>query len=156
MKYGSTIEIGQRLREFRDSKNFTQKELGEKIGISDKFISAIETGSKSLSPTVLFKLEMIYNVNHNWLLYGIGTMLNEDGLIRRFQKSINRRVQLIRENAKMTKNEFAMVLDVTTDRVTEWEEQRMNLCIDDILNICSKFKVHPDWILYGIEGVVIY
>jgi len=41
------MTFGQRLRELRQSKSMTQKELAEKIGISFAYVSKLETGTKS-------------------------------------------------------------------------------------------------------------
>lgn len=46
-------EIGQRIRKYRKSRNYSQEELAEKIGISVTHMSHIETGNTKLSLPVL-------------------------------------------------------------------------------------------------------
>ena len=54
--------IGQRIREFRKLRSFTQEELAEEIGISPTHMSHIETGNTKLSLQVLADLSQTLNV----------------------------------------------------------------------------------------------
>ncbi|CDQ39567.1 helix-turn-helix domain-containing protein [Virgibacillus salexigens] len=60
-------EIGKRLRELRETKGFTTREAGRKIGVSNSYVSKIENGSiPSLS--ILQKLCNLYSVTIPFLL----------------------------------------------------------------------------------------
>ena len=54
--------IGQRIREYRKSRHFTQETLAEEIGISPTHMSHIETGSTKLSLPVLVDLSRALDV----------------------------------------------------------------------------------------------
>ncbi len=56
------------LRNLRESKNLTQEQLAQLIGISRKTISAYETGRAVPSITVLKKLSRVLNVSTDILL----------------------------------------------------------------------------------------
>lgn|SRR5574337_1137803 len=69
--------IGARLRFFRKGKNLTQQELAESIGLSQNFLSAVESDKESLSKPVLLLLENLYRINQKWLLEGVGPIYLE-------------------------------------------------------------------------------
>jgi len=48
--------VGKKLKKFRNDKGFTQKELGDLIGVQNNSISAYERGAASLGQDILFKL----------------------------------------------------------------------------------------------------
>jgi transcriptional regulator with XRE-family HTH domain len=49
-------QIGGQLMAYRKKYNLTQKELAEKLGISQSMVSKIETGEKNVSVKVLAKI----------------------------------------------------------------------------------------------------
>jgi transcriptional regulator with XRE-family HTH domain len=53
------INVGERVREIRKSKNVTASALAEQIGVAQSFMSGIESGSKKCS---LETLDAICNV----------------------------------------------------------------------------------------------
>ncbi|MBQ9622067.1 MAG: helix-turn-helix transcriptional regulator [Treponema sp.] len=55
--------IGQRIREYRRLRSFTQEKLAEEIGISPTHMSHIETGNTKLSLQVLVDLSQILDVS---------------------------------------------------------------------------------------------
>ncbi|MEQ8168910.1 MAG: S24 family peptidase [Candidatus Eremiobacterota bacterium] len=66
----------KRLKELREKLGLTQKELGEKLGMSWYQIKDIETGAtKKLTPTIAKLLYYEVGVNPEWLLTGEGDML---------------------------------------------------------------------------------
>lgn len=48
--------FGRRLRELRDLKRLTQAQLGEKCGVSTKYLGAVERGEQNPTLRVLAKL----------------------------------------------------------------------------------------------------
>lgn len=54
-------EIGRRLKEAREMIGLTQKEVAEKLGISQAYIALIEKGEREISLSMLFKFAEIYH-----------------------------------------------------------------------------------------------
>ena len=50
--------LGQRLRELRKGKGFSQERLGERSSLSGKFIGEVERGEKSISIDSLYKVSV--------------------------------------------------------------------------------------------------
>ena len=54
--------LGSRIRELRKSKNLTQFELAEKIGLSTNFIGMVERGERNTTVDKIFKLAKAFNI----------------------------------------------------------------------------------------------
>lgn len=58
-----------RLKELREDHDLLQKELAQKIGISQRNYSYFETGQTILTEDILIKLANFYKTNIDYLLY---------------------------------------------------------------------------------------
>lgn len=72
--FNKDINIGERLKKIRSILNLQQKEFSEKVGISQGFLSELESNKKAPSYTLLIAISHVFNVNLNWLLTGEGEM----------------------------------------------------------------------------------
>lgn len=70
----SDINIGDRLRQIRKILNLQQKDFADKVGISQGFLSELESNKKAPSHTLLIAISHVFKVNLNWLLTGEGEM----------------------------------------------------------------------------------
>ncbi|MCP5106298.1 MAG: helix-turn-helix transcriptional regulator [bacterium] len=66
------VSTGKRLRSFRKSQHLTITELSKQVGISIGMISETEAGKNKPSPTLMYAMHRLYNMNLNWLLTGEG------------------------------------------------------------------------------------
>lgn len=57
-----------RIKELREDNDYTQKQIAEKIGISQRKYSYIETGTQQLTDEILVKLSYVYNVSTDYIL----------------------------------------------------------------------------------------
>ena len=65
-----TQKTGRFLKELRKEKGFTQEQLGEKIGVTNKTVSRWENGNYMPPVECLTLLSEIYGVSINELVYG--------------------------------------------------------------------------------------
>lgn len=63
-------EIGQRIRNFRISKQLTQSQFAESLDVSTNYISEIENGKKRMSQDILCKLCLLYQLSADYILFG--------------------------------------------------------------------------------------
>lgn len=49
-------QVGQQIREARKAKGLTQKELGEKLGVSESTVNQYESGKQNLTIDTLGKI----------------------------------------------------------------------------------------------------
>lgn len=50
------LRVGERIRELRESQNYTREGFAEKVDISAKFLYEIEVGKKGFSADVLCRI----------------------------------------------------------------------------------------------------
>lgn len=67
--------INTRMRLIRESTSLDQSAFAKTLGVKQPSYSAMETTSKSISGPVLRLLEILYNVNIEFLLNGKGPMV---------------------------------------------------------------------------------
>lgn len=62
------INMGKRLKDLRNSKNLTQKQVSERLGIAVSTLSGYELEEKHPSYFVLMKLARLYDVTTDYLI----------------------------------------------------------------------------------------
>lgn len=62
------IAMYPRIRDLREDKDLTQKEIGEILGMSQTGYSKYETGENDIPSSVLIKLARFYNTSVDYLL----------------------------------------------------------------------------------------
>ena len=70
--------LSNRIKAIRDALNLSQREFGEKLGVSRDVISNIEYNRVPLKKLLLRHICELYNVNQHWLETGEGDMFNGD------------------------------------------------------------------------------
>ena len=88
------IILGNRIRECRKEREFSQEILAEKSGISTNTISRIEGGQMAMSVGILQKIVKALGVDANTLL-GVSTEVNETKI---WVSAFSSRVQELKEN----------------------------------------------------------
>ena len=66
-----------RLRILGKSLKLSQKDFGEKIGITESAICNYENGSRPLTDQIILSICREYGANREWLIYGTGEMLSD-------------------------------------------------------------------------------
>ena len=64
------IEIGQRIRDIRKQRGYTQEALAEAANLSASYVSHIELGLKSASLAAILQIAKALDVSLDQLLYG--------------------------------------------------------------------------------------
>ncbi len=62
--------IGERIREIRETQNYTREVLAEKADISTKFLYEIETGRKGFSADILCRISKALSVSCDYIMTG--------------------------------------------------------------------------------------
>lgn len=69
----SNIEVGARIRELREIRNYTRGSLAEKVDISAKFLYEIEVGKKGFSADTLCRISKALSVSCDYIMLGEDT-----------------------------------------------------------------------------------
>lgn len=73
--------VGKNLKNYRMSRNMTQEELAEKVGISISFCANIERGKKGVSMFVLRDFADALDITVNQLLYDCNANQHIDNIM---------------------------------------------------------------------------
>ncbi|WP_216595291.1 helix-turn-helix domain-containing protein [Chromobacterium subtsugae] len=65
-------QIGERIREARESRGWNQEQLARKVGIGRSTLSNIENGGQDTTTEVFFSLAKALKLNPIWVYYGTG------------------------------------------------------------------------------------
>ena len=57
------VKLGQRLRSLRSERGWTLEELAQRAGVSDAYLSRLESGERQPSLAVLFNLARVYGLS---------------------------------------------------------------------------------------------
>jgi transcriptional regulator with XRE-family HTH domain len=82
----SEIEIGQRLRAFREASNISRTAFATSIGIGSERLASYETGRVPLRYEVAHRIHKAYSVNLGWLVTGRGLAVRFDRDIDNYLK----------------------------------------------------------------------
>lgn len=66
----TSIQVGARIRELREIKNYTREALAEKVDISAKFLYEIEVGKKGFSADTLCRISKALSVSCDYIMLG--------------------------------------------------------------------------------------
>ena len=66
------IQIGDRVKRFRDQINWPQSSFAVELGISHNKLASIEYGRTPLKYAIGYRLCFVFDVNHRWLTDGEG------------------------------------------------------------------------------------
>ena len=100
------IEIGNNLQSIRKRRGLTQKELGDKIGLTRESIASYESGRSHLLVTTLLDMASILKVKVNEIL-GIDHQTTEITISRRWAK----RMDIIESLPESIKKHILRTLD---------------------------------------------
>lgn len=65
------IDVGVRIRKFREGQRITREDFAEKVGLSTQFVADTECGRKGLSVDSISRICRAYNLSADYLILGI-------------------------------------------------------------------------------------
>lgn len=61
-------EFGKRIRDLREDMDLNQTKLGKEVNMTQRKISYIENGERTIPPEILIKLADFYNTSIDYIL----------------------------------------------------------------------------------------
>lgn len=126
------IEISNRIKELRKQKNITQKELAERLHVSQVAINYWENGKREPSISMLFDIAKALGVSYFELMTGIKENKN----------SIGSNIRLFREKMNLTQKELADLSGLTYENIKDYEECKKNASLDDLKKIAAALNIN--------------
>jgi transcriptional regulator with XRE-family HTH domain len=85
------MDIGQRIRKLRKEKDWTQKELGNRMGMDHRNVTKYETGAAKPSVKVLKRFAEAFEITVDELLYDASQvkpeyLIQDNELLRQFRE----------------------------------------------------------------------
>ena len=68
--------MNNRIKQVRTSLNLTQKDFAKKLGVTDTYVSLLESGNKEIGKQTKSLLINVFKVNQDWLETGNGEMFD--------------------------------------------------------------------------------
>ncbi|WP_193394284.1 helix-turn-helix transcriptional regulator [Aquitalea magnusonii] len=72
MAHYAAMKMGDRIRQERESRSWTQEQLARKAGIARSTLSMIESGEADTTTDVFFRFVRAFKVSAEWLKTGAG------------------------------------------------------------------------------------
>ncbi len=107
----NTIDVGNFISKLRKEKGLTQKELAERIGVTDKAVSKWETGKCYPDIEIVEKLSLLFNISINEILSG------EKILPEKIQQEADKTIVQAMKTSKKEKHKgqiIALILSIIT------------------------------------------
>ena len=144
---GNTV-LGERIAELRKVCDMSQKELGEKLGVSASAIGMYEQGRREPSNAMLIAMEKLFGVTVDYLLGVTDSAENEpeSSVTRKF----GNRLRELRVSEGITQLQMAVILDTSKSNISKYEAGTVEPGMDTINTIARFFKVTTDY-LFGLE-----
>lgn len=74
---------------------------------------------------------------------------NYDEMINKLDNEINNRIKAVRKSLKLSQSNFGKSLFISQDTVSLLERGKQNPTERQILDICEKFNVNEEWLMFG-------
>jgi transcriptional regulator with XRE-family HTH domain len=81
-----SYEVNQRIKEVRQNLNLSQREFGERLGVSRGVLNNIESNVVEAKPLFIQHICTVYGVDPFWLETGEGEMFQKPSEAERFAK----------------------------------------------------------------------
>lgn len=101
------IKIGERIRHYRTKANLTQDELSERIGISQKHLSRIESGYHNSHFVTIMEIAKALNVPIDVFAEDLGENANAELIniiVSEISDMSSGQLKMIRDNVNVVKN----------------------------------------------------
>jgi transcriptional regulator with XRE-family HTH domain len=131
----SEVEIGQRILILRNKLQLSQAGFGAKIGVHQSSVSAMEKGTGYITAGNLASIAEAFDVNLNWLYFGIGPILWGEG------------IAVVSEKGVITSQAWSSLVDAEGIKDLLADKELCNeigLTMEDIMHMNNLVREKPD------------
>ena len=98
---GVKAVFGANVKYYRKKQRLSQEQLAEKLGITSKHLSTIETGATFVSADLLEKFTRQLSVSASTLFYSVDEITPDDSLLNRVDQIIDKECEKTSNAIKM-------------------------------------------------------
>lgn len=138
----------KRLFDLREYADLSQKDLANKLGVTQQTYSLWEKGTKIIPLKHLNNLCNYYKTSMDYVLGLSNERTNSDiNEIKELNKKlIGSRIKEIRESNKLTLRALASELNTTSSTISAYETGKTLVLTAFAYQICIKYDVSLDWL----------
>lgn len=140
-------DFNNHLKALRQEHGLTQQELADKIGMSKSSINMYERGEREPGIETVKRIADFFNVDVDYLFGVSDIKKRREFKVTRTNKSIAHNIQHHREQANLSKKEFADLLGVDETTITDLESGSAALKKDMLYKICDVLHLIPSNII---------
>lgn len=146
------MNYGIKIKELRERKGITQKELAQYLGIDAKLYSHYETEDRLIPCKHLFAICTYFNVSIDFL-FGFteekNYKSNANTTINKIE--IGNRLKELRKENKLTQSKLSEILNTTQSVIAEYEKGKNLIATPFLYQICKKYNISNDYLLGRID-----
>ena len=143
--------VGERIKEVRLNRSFSQKELAEKMGICRQTLLRLESGKKNRMTTdYLLKICMACNCKADYILglSSVITELDEPQPREITNDLIGKRLMEVRKENGISQTAVAKKIDKKwISVICNWERGLHSIPADDLVKLCKVYNCDVNYIL---------
>ena len=138
----------KRLFDLREYADLSQKDLANKLGVTQQTYSLWEKGTTIIPLKHLNNLCNYYKTSMDYVLGLSNERTNSDikEIKELNKKLIGSRIKEIRENNKLTLRDLASELNTTSSTISAYETGKTLVLTAFAYQICTKYDVSLDWL----------
>ena len=140
-------DFNNHLKALRQEHGLTQQELADKIGMSKSSINMYERGEREPGIETVKRIADFFNVDVDYLFGVSDIKKRREFKVIRTNKSIAHNIQHHRKQANISKKEFADLLGVGENIITDLESGSVALKKDMLYKICDVLHLIPSNIM---------
>lgn len=138
--------INDRLKDIREDKDLTQKEIAKILNISQPTYSAFENGTKIIPLKHLNTLCNYYEVSLDYILSLSNERKSTNNILYLDKKKIGINIKQVRIENNLTLRTLAQELKTTHSTINAYELGKTLILTAFAYQICKKYNVSLDWL----------
>lgn len=138
--------IFDRLKDIREDKDLTQKDIAKLLNIKQPTYSAFENGTKIIPLKHLNTLSNYYEISMDYILGLSNNRTKPEKIIELDKKLIGQNIKQVRTINSLTLRDLAKILSTTHSTINAYELGKTLILTAFAYQICQKYKVSLDWL----------
>ena len=139
------------LKQLREEKNLSQKDIAYILGISRGLYSQYEIADKIIPLNHLEKLSNYFNLPINYLL-GLDNDKQKQNLKEINNNLFSIRLKEFRKENKLTQEKLAKELNTSHSVISAYEKNKTLILTSFLYTICKKYNISADYLLGKINN----
>jgi|GEM_PF-2838156 len=156
------MSAGKRLRNLRENKGMTVREIGERFNVASVTVNRWERDKFTPKRPKLMEMADFYGVSVDWILKGVESAKNDPAIEEAECStgseadepldSISKRLIHLRLGRNLSVREASKLLNVGKSTVHHWESGLCTPVRPALVRVAIFYNVSVDWILTGVNA----